>query len=297
MTIITECPVCNHKEFRPFLQCQDYTVSRETFQLNQCQHCLFIITSPRPDSNDIGSYYISDDYISHTNQAASLIDRIYLLARKYTLNWKLKLINQYALNAPGKSLLDYGCGTGAFINHCRNHGWKTTGVEPSASAREMASAHSSDDTVHANLTEITESHFDAITLWHVLEHVQDLDQTLQKLRSLLKENGTMFIAVPNHMSWDGNLYKDFWAGYDVPRHLWHFSQSTMNLLLQKNNLKLLHTIPMKLDAFYISLLSEKYRRKKSSLSGMIKAFFNGINSNQRARKNNDYSSLIYVVKK
>jgi 2-polyprenyl-3-methyl-5-hydroxy-6-metoxy-1,4-benzoquinol methylase len=294
MTTLSNCPLCNNQIFEPFLNCIDYTVSRETFKIVRCKNCLFTFTSPRPADETIGSYYQSTDYISHTNKAASLIDGIYLRARNYTLNWKLDLITAAAKSSP-KNLLDYGCGTGAFMTHCHENQWEVTGVEPSPEARKIAKE--ANENVLSSVESLKQQKFSIITLWHVLEHVPNLNETLLKLRASLADNGTMFIAVPNHNSWDGKHYDKYWAGYDVPRHLWHFSQTTMTLLLKNNNLKLINTVPMKLDSYYISLLSEKYKTGKTSLAGMVKAFVNGTRSNLAAKSNNDFSSLIYVVKK
>lgn len=295
MIHIKSCPVCGNNTFQDIFSCKDYTVSQENFTLIKCQQCHFVITSPRPDDGTLGRYYLSEDYISHTNEAKSLIDKIYLVARNYTLAWKRKLILKHTNRVDGK-LLDYGCGTGAFIHAATQDDWKTFGVEPSKEAREEAQ-RVTQTKLYESLKDIDAHNFDAITLWHVLEHVPDLNDLLQKLKSILSENGTMFIAVPNHLSWDGDNYKQYWAGYDVPRHLWHFSHETMKALLENNGLRLNQIIPMKLDSFYISLLSEKYKRGNITIPGMLKAFTNGLKSNILAKRNGQYSSLIYIVKK
>jgi 2-polyprenyl-3-methyl-5-hydroxy-6-metoxy-1,4-benzoquinol methylase len=295
MINVISCPVCGNNTFKDIFTCKDYTVSQESFTLIKCQECHFVITSPRPDDSTLGKYYLSDDYISHTNEAKSLIDKVYLVARNYTLAWKRKLILNHTNQVESK-LLDYGCGTGAFINATTQDGWKAFGVEPSKEAREEAQ-RVTQSKVYESLNEIEGHVFNAITLWHVLEHVPDLNDLLQKLKSILAHNGTMFIAVPNHSSWDGNKYKEHWAGYDVPRHLWHFSHETMKTLLENNGLTLKEIIPMKLDAYYISLLSEKYKKGNTTISGMLNAFMNGLKSNILAKRSSQYSSLIYIVKK
>lgn len=295
MIHVTSCPICGNNTFQDIFSCKDYTVSHESFKLIKCQQCHFLITSPRPDDNVLGKYYLSEDYISHTNEAKSIIDKVYLVARNYTLAWKRKLILTYTNQVQSK-LLDYGCGTGAFIQATAQDGWKAFGIEPSNEARAEAKKVTQSK-VYQSLTEIDNHTFDAITLWHVLEHVSDLNNLLQKLKSILSENGTMFIAVPNHSSWDGEKYKEHWAGYDVPRHLWHFSHETMKKLVENNGLRLEEVIPMKLDSFYISLLSEKYRKGNTTITGMLKAFMNGLKSNILAKRNGQYSSLIYIVKK
>lgn len=295
MIHVTNCPICGNQTFKERFTCKDYTATQENFNLVSCTQCEFMITTPRPEDSELGKYYLSDDYISHSNKAVSLIDKVYLAARNYTLAWKRKLILKHSTRSE-KKLLDYGCGTGAFIQATSNDNWQSSGVEPSLAARDEAKKITQLP-IYSSLEEINDQAFDAITLWHVLEHVPDLNELLQKLKSILNHNGTMFIAVPNHNSWDGKKYKEYWAGYDVPRHLWHFSDQTMKRLLENNGLTLQQIIPMKLDSFYISLLSEKYKKGSTTITGMMTAFINGLKSNIQAKKSRQYSSLIYIVRK
>lgn len=295
MTTITSCPVCEGHAFTAFQSCIDYTVSQETFYLVSCTTCGFVMTSPRPTDERLGNYYLSEKYISHTNKAASVIDKVYLLARNYTLQWKLNLVNA-ATSPRQKKILDYGCGTGEFLKKCKDDQWQVSGVEPSPSARQQSSLLTG-AVIAEKIQELQEKDFNVITLWHVLEHVSDPNAIIHEIKQKLTKDGTIFIAVPNYRSWDGSHYKEFWAGYDVPRHLWHFSQQTMKALLEKNSLKLNRIIPMKLDSFYVSMLSEKYKNNTSSLTGIVKAMINGMRSNWRAHKNQEYSSLLYVIKK
>jgi len=286
------CPICEGKNFTSYFDCIDYTKSKEKFSIVKCIACNFLITSPRPDSSSLGKYYESENYISHTNSSKSFSDNIYKQVRTFTLKWKLNVIKSYKQN--GK-LLDYGCGTGEFLNSCRMAKWQCAGIEPSQVAREQAS-HLTQLPVVKSLDQIATEKFDVITLWHVLEHVEVLNETMSELKARLAEGGIIFIAVPNHESADAKKYKSYWAGYDVPRHLWHFSQSTMSKLLIKNGLKLLNTTPMKQDSFYVSLLSEKYRQPNASLIiHMVKAFIVGLQSNLEAKKNRNYSSLVYIA--
>jgi SAM-dependent methyltransferase len=294
MIDIRICPVCGSENLQHLLSSKDNTVSQKVFTLRQCQTCKLAITTPRPADEELHQYYISDEYISHSNKGKTLVDKVYLVARGFTLKWKLSIVQQ-GNSAPGK-ILDYGCGTGEFLSTCRNAGWDTTGVEPSTTAREQAKQLTR-SSIHESLPSVPDDNFTVITLWHVLEHVSNLDETLSLLKSKLTENGTIFIAVPNHTSWDGQHYKEHWAGYDTPRHLWHFSRETMNVLITKNGMRVTGTIPMKLDSFYISLLSEKYKNNKSSITGMLKATLNGLTSNVKASKSGDYSSIIYIVRK
>lgn len=295
MISVTTCPACGDNSWHKHLICIDHTVSHETFQIIACATCSLLATSPQPREEDISTYYESPDYISHTDKPASIIDRIYLIARRFTLNSKQKLIRKYSPNAG--QLLDYGCGTGDFLALCAKKKWNVSGVEPATSARTIA-AKKIGPHVYTGINEIAHQRFHIITLWHVLEHIRHPNELLQKLASLLNADGTLFIAVPNYKSNDAIHYKSFWAGYDVPRHLWHFSSDSMKRLIEKNGMKVVDTLPMKLDSFYVSLLSEKYiNNGTATIPLLFKAFFTGLKSNLRAWKTHEYSSLIYVIKK
>ncbi len=289
---VEQCPICNGQDFKNFIICEDHTVSHESFVITQCANCDFLITNPRPSSNQIGKYYHSEDYISHTNKSNSLINIIYKIARNFTLRGKLKLINK--LNTE-KSILDYGCGTGFFLDYCKKNNWKVTGIEPDENARKLATDNVGENIYPTLNTKEHPKKYDIITLWHVLEHVHNLTELLDDLKSILKKDGYLIIAVPNSASLDANIYKENWAAYDVPRHLYHFNQLTFNELIKYQGYKLVDTHPMKLDAYYVSMLSEKQQNAKNN---HLKAIINGWKSNAWASKNdNNYSSLIYVLKK
>ena len=148
-----------------------------------------------------------------------------------------------------------------------------------------------DDT--GEFEKLTANSFDAITLWHVLEHVHDLSSYVQQLKLLLKEKGKLFIAVPNYTSLDAKIYKEYWAAYDVPRHLYHFSPRSMQVLMEKNGLKIIEHKPMWYDSFYISVLSNKYKSGKNKWTA---ALWNGFRSNLKAMSNvKKCSSVIYIV--
>lgn len=216
------------------------------------------------------------------------------MARKIALGNKRRWIEK---NSPGKTILDFGCGTGEFLKEMKDHYWQVTGVEPSTIANEKAAATTSAK-IYKNLSEVQESKFDVITLWHVLEHLHDLNGSLAKFQTMLSDSGTIFIAVPNLESYDAKFYKSFWAAYDVPRHLWHFSKSTMKRLLENHGLKLVNTIPMKMDSFYVSALSESYQNpEQSKIAGLAKAFLRGLLSNRKAKREMNFSSLIYIAKR
>jgi 2-polyprenyl-3-methyl-5-hydroxy-6-metoxy-1,4-benzoquinol methylase len=289
---ISFCPICNHNKFSQFLNCKDYTTSQETFILKKCDSCLFLLTSPRPDQDSSGGYYQSETYISHTGGGKSLIDRIYIIARKITLRWKRRVIQN---NSTGNTILDVGCGTGEFLMEMKLKGWNSSGVEPSSIARPSAEKKI-EKKIYKQLTEIKDTNFDVISLWHVLEHVYDLNETLQKLHLLLKESGTIFIAVPNHEAYDAQHYQAHWAGYDVPRHLWHFTKENMKTILQQNGFNLIKILPMHLDSFYVSLLSESYKFPRGAKTrNIINAILVGLKSNLKAKKNLNFSSLIYIA--
>lgn len=289
---VESCPSCNSKEFNNHIICDDYSVSKESFAIMKCINCGLLVTSPRPNKESIGAYYQSEDYISHTNQANNLLNWVYKIARNYTLKRKFKLINKLASK---RSILDYGCGTGHLLNYIQQKGsWKTIGVEPDEMARTIAiSDH--DLNVVKSLTDLPEKKFGIITLWHVLEHIHDLNDTIESLRQHLSKKGKLIIAVPNHESLDQQIYKQYWAAYDVPRHLYHFNQLTIKELMKYHKFTLEQTLPMKLDAYYVSMLSEKH---KSGKINYLKSVLNGWKSNSWAEKNNNnYSSLIYIFSK
>lgn len=281
------CPSCNNSNFNNHIICTDHTVSGESFALVQCSTCSLVFTNPRPDENSIGKYYESDQYISHTNKANSFINVVYKLVRSYTLHNKTKLLKKYSATT---SIFDYGCGTGDFLLACKRKGWKTIAYEPDQDARKLCKEKG------LSLTENLESidKVDVITAWHVIEHVSQLNDTIKALRKKLNKKGTLIIAVPNIESYDASYYKEHWAAYDVPRHLYHFSQQSFGKLIANNKLKLIDTLPMKFDSYYVSMLSEKYKTGKS---GIIKGLKTGFKSNNEAKKSGEYSSLIYVLKK
>ena len=290
---VEECPICGHTEFSNFLICNDHLVTDESFAIVQCNNCGLKLTNPRPTSENLYKYYDSPNYDSHKEQTSSLVDIVYNLARKFALSNKLGLIN--SLSPDKGHLLDVGCGTGAFIEYCSNNRWDVTGIENVERARSIAEKTSSAK-VFSSLDEVNvEKEFEVITLWHVLEHLGDLQGTLNNLRKALKKDGHVLIAVPNSDSWDCEKYREMWAGYDVPRHLFHFNQLTISKLAKECRFRVTGTIPMKLDAFYVSLLSEKYIHGRNRL---LKAFISGWKSNRWAKKNqNNYSSLIYILSK
>jgi len=293
MQEVSTCLICGSTRFEPFLICKDYTVSQRDFAITTCQGCGFKFTNPRPADAELGNYYKAESYVSHTNTKKGLVNRLYHIVRNYTLGKKLQMVSNYVSRG---TILDYGCGTGMFLSVCQKAGWKTLGMEPDTDARKIALEQGL-KSVYADKQSLAQQHTDkvnAITLWHVLEHVTDMEATLAFFYERLQQNGVLMIAVPNHVSYDAQYYKEHWAAYDVPRHLHHFHKATMKKLLSQNGFSLIETKPMKFDSFYVSMLSEKY---KTGAVRLLPAFLTGLKSNLRAKSPADYSSVIYIFRK
>lgn len=272
-----------------FLTVIDYSVSKEAFDLYYDQDLDMLITSPQPSPENLGKYYESTDYISHTDSKRSLFEKAYHFVKGIALNNKLNLINN--CSAAKGNLLDIGAGTGDFLLTAKQNGWNTIGVEPSEKAKGIAI---NKGIKFSDSTQELESHFfDVITMWHVLEHVPNLEIQIRELKRLVKPNGTIIIAVPNYKSYDANYYGKFWAAFDVPIHFWHFSKTAIQLIFEKENIKLEKVLPMKFDSFYVSLLSEKYKNGKMNY---VNAIWIGLMSNWKAKRSSEYSSHIYVLK-
>ncbi len=293
MEKLTNCPVCLGGDFKEVLSCTDYTTSKEEFVICQCSDCSFRFTNPRPDIKESGKYYQSDDYISHTDSKKGLLNKIYQISRDYMISTKYKsTLKKY--NA--KSLIDYGCGTGDFLKYCLDKGHHAIGLEIDESARKIAIQKGCQEVFNpSHLEELSDHSAEIITLWHVLEHIHDLQPTIQQFSRLLTSNGTIVIAVPNHQSYDANYYGEYWAAYDVPRHLYHFNLQSITRLMGNEGFKLIETKPMRLDPFYIALLSNKYKTGKMN---PIKAVFIGVMTNLKIMFNiTNSSSIIYIFKK
>lgn len=284
------CPLCESSQLNLILESKDYFLTQESFNIMACSNCNLYFTNPRPKKSHLLKYYQSDEYISHSNKANNLTNLLYKLIRNYTLQKKYKLLSTILEHKSPVNHLDYGCGTGHFIEYTSNKGWKSIGFEPDNRAKNH-----DNPLITNNLNIITSyKYFDIITLFHVLEHVDNLNETLNLLLSKLKPNGVLVLALPNHESFDAKYYKQHWAGYDLPRHLYHFNQNSIQSLCIKHGIKIERTVPMIFDSYYVSILSEKY---KSSSLPFIKGMFNGLRSNLNAIKKMEYSSLIYILRK
>jgi 2-polyprenyl-3-methyl-5-hydroxy-6-metoxy-1,4-benzoquinol methylase len=293
MTSLDKCPVCNGQELMSKLDCLDHTTSQETFTIVSCGTCDFTFTNPRPLDKKLGDYYKSDMYISHTNNTKGLFNWMYQTVRNYAIGTKVSLLK--SIHKKGTHL-DIGCGTGEFLNACKLAGFTTKGIEPSELARKQAiNNHGLNISSNTDLSQYRDKEFDSISMWHVLEHVPDLNETIRQFDRLLKPDGKIIIAVPNHKSWDAKFYKELWAAWDVPIHLWHFSKETIAKLFKNSNFSLEKTKPMIFDSFYVSILSEEFKTGKKNF---IRGFVIGLISNLiGVISKRGHSSTIYVFKK
>jgi 2-polyprenyl-3-methyl-5-hydroxy-6-metoxy-1,4-benzoquinol methylase len=272
--------------------CRDHTVSGESFRIVECDRCGFRFTNPRPSANEIGRYYESEDYTPHQDTSRGLIDRLYRWVRLYTLRSKYRLITSLMAAPPGR-LLDFGCGTGEFLNLCQSRGWETRGLEPDPTAQDVA-AEQYGLSVDApdQIQSIPDDHFDIITLWHVLEHVPELSKTVEQLKRTLAPGGTLVVAVPNCASFDAQFYGQYWAAYDVPRHLYHFRPDDIRRLFDSSGMTVSDIRPMRLDAFYVSLLSEQYRDGWLPRAPLV-AFWSILSA---ARHEHRHSAQLYLIR-
>lgn len=313
MQNLSNCPVCDASTFQKEFKCTDYTVTKEKFYIVSCTNCNFFFTNPRPKQSEIGKYYESEDYISHSNTKKGIINSIYQFVRSYSLSKKVNLINLLnksnsgsgiysVINSRSRSgnkkgeILDIGSGTGEFLAKAVENGWGGIGVEPNVKARAQAIAnHNLKIYTEEDVHSLNKGHFDVITMWHVLEHVHLLNERVEEIFNLLKPGGISIIAVPNHLSYDAQKYRENWAAYDVPRHLYHFDPNSIKKLFQKHNFSHVNSFPMKFDSFYVSMLSEKNITGKNQF---LTSFITGGISNLKTKNNPEkYSSVIYVFKK
>jgi predicted SAM-dependent methyltransferase len=287
----TSCPICSNESFAFWRKGVDHNVSGDEFSIDECVSCGFLFTNPRPSEETIGNYYKSENYVSHSGTKKGIINKIYHLVRRMSIVKKERLISSLSSS---KTMLDVGCGTADFLAHCKSNGWQVTGVEPDEQARTLAyKNHQLSIKEVSYLTQLESEQFDVITMWHVLEHVYHLQEDIETFKRLLKKGGHLVIAVPNCSSHDANYYQEDWAALDLPIHLYHFRPNDIKNICSKHGFELVKILPMKYDAYYISMLSEKYRG-----GNILKGFWRGFISNMNAKKKaNTYSSQIYILKK
>lgn len=286
---ISECLLCHNTDLQNNSQVVDHFGSKELFSIVECQRCQTLYTSPRPDAKSIITYYKSNSYVSHGDAINLLFDSVYKFIQSINFKFKKRILDKYTLS---RKHLDFGCGNASFLNYLNRQKWNVTGIEPDEAARNNADENL---TIHSNLDQLPKGEqYSSISLFHVLEHVHQLKKTLTSLIDKLDKNGVIILALPNFKSLDASAYGEFWAGYDAPRHLYHFSQKSLHQLAKTFGLNIVATHPMKFDSYYVSLLSEENKTgNKKYLSAMI----NGYKSNQSAKKTGEYSSLIYILSK
>jgi len=292
MEIVKKCPICGSFKLDTAFKTKDFFLSQEEFGISKCKKCGFHFTNPRPQEGNLGAYYKSTDYISHSNANKGMFAYLYQSIRKYTLTQKYELISK---RKEGNKILDIGCATGQFLYEFKKRGWLCKGIEPDSTAREFAKNQYDLKVFDPSYINEFENHsFDVISMWHVLEHVSDLKSRMEDLKRLLKHNGYLFIALPNLESWDAAYYGKYWAGFDVPRHLYHFNKTNVKKLFEEYNFHVEEIRPMVFDSYYVSLLSEKYKKNPFYF---LKAFFIGLLSNLKGRIDPpNHSSLLYILK-
>ncbi len=294
MEHLSFCLVCGGNHLAKEISCTDFVASAETFDLFRCADCGFLFTNPRPSVREIGPYYQSDRYVSHagSKEGFSFMYKVYDVVRDYSIGRKIKLIKSFH---PSGDIMDLGCGLGYFLNALHKDGsFKPVGVDVSDEAVTYVKQHFGIIVrKESELDSFEPNSFDAITQWHVLEHVHALNERMQQLKRLLKKDGTLFIAVPNSSSWDAKYYGAHWDGYDVPRHLYHFNKISFSLLMQKHGFKVVQTRALVFDAPYISMRSEVHR---GSGGAFLRGAASGLVSTVNAWFSGNYSSLLFVVK-
>jgi 2-polyprenyl-3-methyl-5-hydroxy-6-metoxy-1,4-benzoquinol methylase len=288
------CPVCGHSVSGMEMVCTDFFVSGDKFPILKCAACGFRITGSAPDAVSIGRYYQSEEYVSHSNTREGFTNRVYHMVRNIMLGRKHKLVVKSSGRLSG-TLLDIGAGTGYFLQTMLGKGWEITGTEKSESARKFAAEKWGIQLLPEDgLGSLPENSFDAITLWHVMEHLHDLEKYWKKLAGLIHPEGRLIIALPNPASADAWHYREQWAAWDVPRHLWHFSPENIQQIAKKHGFILQSTFRMPFDAFYVSILSEKY--KKSVFPVMKGLWIGTLSWFSSLLSIHKSSSLIYVFK-
>lgn len=289
-----KCPWCESENNSVFLELKDYFLTQEDFKIYECDECKLLFTTPCPPPSEIGKYYKSVDYLSHSEEKKGIIPFIYKNVKKINIKNKFNIVKEHC-KKNDINLLDIGCGIGDFLLYAKEHNCNITGIEPDADARKISEKKLDIKVFQPEeLQNLSDESFDVITMWHVLEHVADLKTEIYHLERLLKKDAILVLALPNYKSFDAEYYKDKWAAYDVPRHINHFSKTSIKNIFEKSNLELIDTKFLKWDSFYISMLSEKYAKSSNSF---IKGVLTGWKSNRKALKSGEYSSLVYILKK
>lgn len=287
-----KCPWCGSENAQPHIELKDLFLTQEPFKILECKDCGLLYTTPRPNKEEIGKYYQSDEYYSHQENKEGFIPKVYEKVKSINLKNKYNIATEKTTR--GK-ILDIGCGVGDFLHTMEQQGWECTGVEPSEDAKAIAKKRIKAQLLSSEEQEnLSDGSFDVITMWHVLEHVDALRWQIQQLYRLCKPGGRIIIALPNYKSYDGQYYKAAWAAYDVPRHLNHFNEETIVKIFEESHLKHIKTEKLRWDAYYISYMSEKYLHHSLPL---LRGAVRGMISNCKAKKTGQWSSLVYVFER
>ena len=290
-----ECPLCGGNDTSHFTDCTDHAVSNETYSLQRCGSCGLIFTIAPPDSQDKQTYSKLDQELNRADNPRKRLDRLYYYARILNIRRKIRLIERLTRVSSGK-LLNYGAKSGYFSSRMTDRGWKVTSLEEYHEQRIFSL-----EMFHHRMMDIDEidslppGSFDAVTLWHTLEHQEDPHTLIEKLIRLLKPNGLLFAAVPNTDSLDAAWYGSQWAAWDVPRHLLHFNTTSMIRFGLAHNLVLMHHERMPFEAFYIPMLSEKFKGNRHPIiTGAVRGLKFWHKTNTDREKS---SSIVYVFRK
>lgn len=284
------CPWCDSEKTQMHLWVKDLFLTQEPFEIYECLKCGLLFTEPRPDVNSIGKYYQSEEYYSHQENKNGFIPKIYESVKRVNLRHKRKLATK---GLKVGTMLEIGCGVGDFLHEMEQKGWNCTGIEPSKEAKVIAKNRVKANILNPDeLASLEDESIDLITMWHVLEHVDNLKEEVMHLQRLLKKGGRLVLALPNYKSADAEFYREYWAAYDVPRHLNHFCRESINNIFKNTKLKLKKTDKLVWDAYYISYMSEKY---KNHTLPLLKGALRGLISNCKAQKSGEWSSLVYVL--
>ncbi|WP_245539736.1 class I SAM-dependent methyltransferase [Psychroflexus tropicus] len=266
------------------LKIKDEAYTGDEFELRKDSNQV-LYTYPKPLT--LSEYYNFGDYISHQSEKKSIINKVYNLVKKRMFQTKLKRIKDYTTKL--NTVLDYGCGTGDFVEFLNHKQISAEGFEPTPLAYQKALSR---NIPVYNKKEQLGSGYDVITLFHVLEHVEDYQATIAQLKEILKPEGNLVIAVPNYNSYDAKYYREKWAAWDVPRHLWHFSKQNIKHIAQQNELEVVDILPMPFDAYYISMISESYKGNPKVLG-----LWRGWLSNLKAKSTKEYSSNMFILRR
>ena len=291
MVLRKHCPSCGSEKSNLFLQAPDYRISQLDFEIHSCWNCGLHYTKAVPSADTIGSFYKADSYDSHRVDNKSLISRIYRMVRKINVAKKIKWIHRY--NSKRGLVVDYGCGLGHLVSELKNQGYNAQGFEIDADVRAL-----SRETLNLEIHPLEDFHLldeasiSVITMWHVLEHVYELNSDFQHIVDKLADDGAIFIAVPNFKSYDAKFYKKEWEAYDLPRHLYHFDNESIKRFCSRFGLRLESKIPMRFDSYYVSMRSEKNKKNGFLLRGVLIGWLSNLLSFRYG-----YSSHAYVFKK